>query len=210
MTFYFLSVKFLADHAKGRFASGEKGGEDETDLFEPGRRHDLPARRQNLSRGVASPDLLGDSPPLRGSGSRRPDLGGDVLGELRGLRTAPHRSVQREHHGPAARPCEERRGFAREEEAMEPISLNETGEMLIFPEGSDLTDESPLPDDGVLGRHEWAGCTGAIHSYTVATGWAVRCDGCGWHDDDVPKEVKTCGDLRRFFVEERAKKRAEK
>lgn len=92
---------------------------------------------------------------------------------------------------------------------MESIRLNETGEMLVIPEGSDLTDESPLPDDGVLGRHEWAGCTGAIHSYTVATGWAVRCDGCGWHDD-VPKEVKTCGDLRRFFVEGRAKKRAEK
>ncbi|MBI5071783.1 hypothetical protein HZB93_02730 [Candidatus Falkowbacteria bacterium] len=92
---------------------------------------------------------------------------------------------------------------------MKPIKLNETGETLIFPEGSDLAEESPLPADGVLGRHEWGDCTGMIHSYAVAAGWTVICDCCGWHDD-VPKEVATCGGLRQFLTEKRAKKCAKK
>ncbi len=93
---------------------------------------------------------------------------------------------------------------------MEPIKLTDTGEMLIIPEGSDLTEESPLSADGELGCHKWGDCNGVIHCSATATGWTVICDCCGWRNDDVPKEVKTCGDLRRFFAEEHAKKHAKK
>ena len=84
---------------------------------------------------------------------------------------------------------------------MKPIPLTNTGEMLVPEEGSELTDRTELRDGMTLGRHNYKGClNGEFQLYEVITGWTMTCMGCGMQRQ-IPREVKTVGQLRAYAEE---------